>query len=115
MGSETAKQWKRLRAEEALELVRVPVPAESNNSAVSHRYMSTQPAWNAGSLFAGTGRDIKAAQSGVFGGTVYAQAPLAASRSLEEVSESATGASKPTAKFGIHVSISSALLTSNSY
>lgn len=105
MGLETATKLKRLRAEEALELVRVPLPPESNNSTVSHRYMSTRSAWNAGSLVAEAGHDIKAAQSGVFGGTVYAQAPLAASRSLEDGNEPESSVANPTAKFGIHVSV----------
>lgn len=86
-----------------MELVRVPSSTEHSNTVGAYRYMSTQPAWNAGSLFAGTGRDIKAAQSGVFGGTVYAQAPLAAARSIGlEESQSNGDETKP--NFGIHVS-----------
>lgn len=104
MDSTAAKQWKRQSFEQAMDLVRVPNSSEnSSKTAGAYRYMSTQPAWNAGSLFAGTGRDIKAAQSGVFGGTVYAQAPLAAARSIElEDSQSNGDGTKP--NFGIHVS-----------
>lgn len=107
----SCREWPRMDFQDFMELVQVPENIHSQGPGVK-RYMSRQPAWMAGNelpwdeLF----RNLKGPRPrhsglGVFGGCVYAQAPLAAARAIEEEERrqtAATGLVKPVP--GIHVS-----------
>ncbi|KAK9441122.1 acyl-CoA thioesterase [Metarhizium brunneum] len=105
----SCREWPRMGFQDFMELVQVPENIHSQGPGVK-RYMSRQPAWMAGNelpwdeLF----RNLKGPRPrhsglGVFGGCVYAQAPLAAARAIEEEERrqtAATGLVKPVP--GIH-------------
>ncbi|TQN72951.1 hypothetical protein CSHISOI_02514 [Colletotrichum shisoi] len=82
-----------------------PIPTPSNRMAVTggavKRYMSLYPAWVPGSeLVGGKGRGSKADPRAAYGGHVYCQAPLAASRAIKE--EEPSGSGSQSGGFGLH-------------
>ncbi|KAK2041221.1 acyl-CoA thioesterase II, partial [Colletotrichum somersetense] len=77
-----------------------PNQTASTGGAVK-RYMSLYPAWVPGSeLVGGQGRGSKADPRAAYGGHVYCQAALAASRAIKE--EEPTGPGTWTGEFGLH-------------
>jgi len=99
--------------QEALAITPLPASQDGHGRLVK-RYMSQQPAWKPGddlpweALFSSLdGPRPKHGGPGVFGGHVYAQAPLCAARAVEEEEEQQlVTSSKPQGKLGIHVSSS---------
>ncbi|GKT52191.1 uncharacterized protein ColSpa_12372 [Colletotrichum spaethianum] len=78
----------------------LPNETTSTGSAVK-RYMSLYPAWVPGSeLVGGKGRGSKADPRAAYGGHVYCQAALAASRAVKE--EEPAGSGTQTGGFGLH-------------
>ncbi|KAM5354027.1 hypothetical protein ACJ41O_000677 [Fusarium nematophilum] len=79
------KEWKRLSFQEALELTRLP-DEKSGPQPPTKRFMSRQPAWVPGNElpWESKGLTISKVTRGAFGGVVYAQAPLAAARVVEQ-------------------------------
>ncbi|GAO17079.1 hypothetical protein UVI_02003510 [Ustilaginoidea virens] len=103
------REWPRMGFQEFMELV--PIPDEGCQPGPGiKRFMSRQPAWMPGkelpwdALFQNIkGQRPRHSGLGVFGGCVYAQAALAASRAVEEEDNQqavATGVVKP--RPGIH-------------
>lgn len=87
-----------------------PIPTPSNRMTVTggavKRYMSLYPAWVPGSeLVGGNGRGSKADPRAAYGGHVYCQAPLAASRAIKE--EEPSGSGTQSGGFGLHVRLRS--------
>lgn len=105
------REWPRMGFEEFMGLSQIPEATHKQGPGVK-RYMSRQPAWMAGNelpwdaLFQNLkGPRPRHSGLGVFGGCVYAQAPLAAARAIEEEEKqqaTETGVVKPVP--GIHVS-----------
>ncbi|KHO01233.1 uncharacterized protein MAM_00234 [Metarhizium album ARSEF 1941] len=103
------REWPRMDFDAFMELVQVPSETHRHGAGVK-RYMSRQPAWMPGSelpwdavLQNWKGPRPRHSGPGVFGGCVYAQAPLAAARAVEEEERqqtAATGVVKPVP--GIH-------------
>ncbi|GJN82368.1 hypothetical protein PLIIFM63780_005908 [Purpureocillium lilacinum] len=95
--------------QEALAITPLPASQDGHGRLVK-RYMSQQPAWKPGddlpweALFSSLdGPRPKHGGPGVFGGHVYAQAPLCAARAVEEEEEQQlVTSSKPQGKLGIH-------------
>ncbi|KAL0931525.1 acylthioesterase [Colletotrichum truncatum] len=81
-----------------------PLPTISSQTTTNgtvKRYMSLWPAWVPGSeLVGGEGRGSKADPRPAYGGHVYAQAPLAACRAIQE--EESAGSESQTGGFGLH-------------
>lgn len=99
-------EWQRLSFQEAFELI--PLPDETSNvsQTKTQRFMSLQPAWAPGNELPWhtIGEKHKKLSKGAYGAVVYAQAPFAASRVVEE--EDRDIGNRDRAKFGIHVSSS---------
>lgn len=73
-------KWPRKSFQEAMELTRLPA-----SDTPTTRFMSRQPAWRTGGeLAAVASRQMPELGLAAFGGCVYAQAPLAAARVVEE-------------------------------
>lgn len=94
------KELKRMSFQENMELAWLP--NEPNISAV--RLVSCQPAWKLGQDLALAHQDRESSRPrdlgpGVFGGHVFAQAPLAAARVVEKEDENTSGRGR----LGIHV------------
>ncbi|KAK1965169.1 acyl-CoA thioesterase II [Colletotrichum sublineola] len=86
-------------------LALAPLPTPPNHTASTgsavKRYMSLYPAWVPGSeLVGGQGRGSKADPRAAYGGHVYSQAALAASRAIKEEEPTASGTW--TGEFGLH-------------
>lgn len=97
----------RLSFQEALHLTRLHDDSNSNPSqSAVQRFISRQPAWKVGNdlpwdtVDSGTRTKSINLGKGAFGGVVYAQAPLAAARAVEEDDKDA----EKTGSLGIHVS-----------
>ncbi|PHH75117.1 hypothetical protein CDD82_4594 [Ophiocordyceps australis] len=107
----SGRTWPRLSFQDALALTEISAGADLQGRSVK-RFVSRRPAWKPGGelpwdlLF----KDLKGPKPmhqgpGVFGGVVYAQAPLAAARAIEAEDIAETGADtdkKPRGKLGIH-------------
>lgn len=90
------------------------LPTTSNHTTTTggivKRYMSLYPAWVPGSeLVGGKGRGSKADPRAAYGGHVYCQAPLAASRAVKE--EEPEGSGTQSGGFGLHVRLEYAALS----
>ncbi|ODA77032.1 hypothetical protein RJ55_07549 [Drechmeria coniospora] len=97
------REWRRMGFRDALEIVPLPPTA----GAQGRRYMSQRPAWTPGGELPWEDFDgprPKHSGPGVFGGHVYAQAPLAAARAVEEDERRTASSSGSTdgRKIGIH-------------
>lgn len=96
---------------EAMKISRIP-DGQNGSQDVVKRFTSHAPAWKPGAELPWSSINPKAYEKGnmvdfppaAFGGHVYAQAPLAAARAVEEEDQ---GASNGTGKLGIHVSLCS--------
>ncbi|OTB06017.1 hypothetical protein M426DRAFT_319381 [Hypoxylon sp. CI-4A] len=94
----------RLTFQEVMSLA--PLPDEIENGSITKRYMSQRKAWSPlGDIpFASEDpeaeREIKDTPKTAYGGHVYAQAGLAASRAIDEIQAGQSGA--PKKKVGIH-------------
>ncbi|KAK7427235.1 hypothetical protein QQZ08_006171 [Neonectria magnoliae] len=81
----SAKEWKRMSFQEAMELERLPDDALGAQKPVA-RFMNRQPPWRPGAELPWESIGVSAAKisRGAFGGVVYAMAPLAAARVVED-------------------------------
>lgn len=100
----TPKEWKRLSFQEALELIPL-TDKDSKSQTEARKFMSRQPAWVPGNElpWETIGADSRQLTRGAYGGVVYAQAPLAAARVVEQEDRESGDADNGT-KRGIHVS-----------
>lgn len=93
------QEWERLSFQEAMELTRLP---DEPSLPPVQKFMSRRPAWVPGDDLPWESIGAKASKltTKAFGGVVYAMAPLAAARVVEEEDDRmATGTRR-----GIHVS-----------
>ncbi|PHH91364.1 hypothetical protein CDD83_725 [Cordyceps sp. RAO-2017] len=100
------RQWPRMSFQEALALE--PLPADAQDRSVK-RFISRQPAWKPGaelpwdSLFRGLDGPVpRHSGPGVYGGHVYAQAPLAAARAVEQEEAELGAKAGLSGRLGIH-------------
>ena len=105
-----AAHFPRLAFQEAMAIT--PLPAADDASGRSlKRFISRQPAWKPGAelpwdaLFSKLdGPRPRHSGPGAFGGHVYAQAPLAAARAVEEEDKRSESNGSQLGTVGIHVS-----------
>jgi hypothetical protein len=102
-GNDTPTEFRRNDLYEALKLSRLPDKQNSSQDG-GKRFMSRTPAWRPGDELPWK-RTKDDFPRGAFGGHVYAQAPLAAARAVEEDEKEAGG--NGNGKLGIHVSLQS--------
>lgn len=105
-----AAQFPRRGFQEAMAITPLPAADDAQSRSLK-RFISRQPAWKPGgelpwdALFSGLdGPRPRHSGPGVFGGHVYAQAPLAAARAVEEEDKSSESNGGPRGTLGIHVS-----------
>lgn len=100
----TAKEWKRMSFQEAMELERLPDDAPGAQKPVA-KFMNRQPPWMPGAELPWESIGVSAAKitRGAFGGVVYAMAPLAAARVVED-EDGESGSHGKGNKRAIHVS-----------
>lgn len=98
----------RLSFQEIMELTELPLDAEATQRGVVGRFMSRRPAWLPGSDidriddFCGEGKPFWHAPIASFGGHVYSQSGIAASRVLHADEQAAEGAHEEQPRRGIH-------------
>ncbi|CAM1509818.1 Fc.00g001530.m01.CDS01 [Cosmosporella sp. VM-42] len=96
------KEWPRLSFQESMELSRLPEETSESGTTVQ-KFMSRQPAWVVGNELPWdtVGLGEKKLTKGAFGGVIYAQAPLAASRVVEQ-EDKESGNADENSRRGIH-------------
>ncbi|KPM36390.1 hypothetical protein AK830_g10165 [Neonectria ditissima] len=99
-----AKEWKRMSFQEAMELERLPDDGSGAQKPVA-KFMNRQPPWLPGAELPWETIGVSAAKitRGAFGGVVYAMAPLAAARVVED-EDGESGNHGKGSKRAIHVS-----------